>query len=191
MQTDIQMRGRNHHHNTQGEELPLLGVLGSQRAREVPERLGRAGGCRPSRELGLRRCRWEGRGKRPAVVRFAGSRAYHGLWSHVCSIGSQESRVCPPRSPAPWSRVRISAAATGCLPHVVPTGHGKAARALHRHEGAWLALRLTANARPMFSVRAAGRQHLPLYTLLLFALFSVIVFLFCFKKMALSPLEIW
>lgn len=130
MQTDVQMRGRNHHHDTQGEELPLLGVLGSQRAREVPDGTGKGrwvpaqqrawasqvpvGGS--GREARRRPFCWQ-----PCLMRAVVTRVLHRV------TGIQSSS---PRSPAPWSQVRIPAAAAGCLPHVAPTGQRKAARAL-------------------------------------------------------------
>lgn len=191
MQTDIQMRGRNHHRNTQGEELPLLGVLGSQRAREVPDGTGKGrwvpaqqrarasqvpvGGS--GREARRRPVCWQ-----PCFTRAVVTRVLH-RFTGIQSLS--------PRSPAPWSRVRISAAAAGCLPHVVPTGHEKAARALRRHEGAGLTLGLTADSAPVFSVRAAGRQHLTLCTRPCWLSVASLCSSFVLRTWALSPLEIW
>lgn len=78
---------------------------------------------------------WEGRWCRPRRAwapqvpwerrPVCGSRADLGLWSHVCSIGHRN----PVRPPAPGALApgENCSRCAGCLPHVVPTGRGKAA----------------------------------------------------------------
>lgn len=151
----------------------MLGALGASVRGRCPGtggQVGPAGGG-----LGLAGSHGRFRGKRPAVARFAGSSASHGLWPHVRSLGHGNPEfVPPPRALGPGENFSRCgrAACPAWSPQAMKRPHVRSAgvRVLGPPWGSHL-------TKPTFSVRAAGRRHLTLCTLLLFTLFFIIMFL--------------